>query len=175
MKKALITAIFVFSVVLNLAVAGTLGWHYWEMQRQPVFPSAADTKLTDSDFRFIRKQCMCEGPGTMLELRRRISEKRAEALDLLAANPGNSEAAEPKIQDLVALSGQMERQAAARISRVMAALPDEKRQEFLAFLKARAAFGPGMGFGRGMGHGRGRGKMAPWQCPSPTQTESGRN
>ncbi len=173
MKKALITAIFVFSVVLNLAVAGTLGWHYWQMQRQPAFPSVADTKLTGDDFKFIRKQCMGNGPGPMRELRGRINEKRTEVLDLLATNPGNPEAAEAKIQDLVVLTGQMERQAAARISKVMAALPDEKRQEFLAFLKARAAFGPGMGFGRGMGHGRG--KMGPWHRPSPPRTESGEN
>ena len=46
MKKVLITSIFVFSVVLNLAVAGTLGWHYWELHRQPAFPSVADSKLT---------------------------------------------------------------------------------------------------------------------------------
>jgi len=56
-----------------------------------------------------------------------------EALDLLAANPWNPEAVEPKIRDLAALTVQMERQAAARISKVMAALPDEKRQEFLSF------------------------------------------
>ena len=112
---------------------------------------------------------MCDGPGPMVELRSRISEKRAEALDLLAANPGNFEAAETKIVDLVALTGQMERQAAARISKVMADLPDEKRQEFLAFLKARAAFGPGMGFGRGMGHGRGKGWCGPGQPPGPPQ------
>jgi uncharacterized membrane protein len=173
MKKALITAIFVFSVVLNLAVAGTLGWHYWQMQGQPAFPSVAETKLTDDDFKFIRKQCMGNGPGPMRELRGRIKEKRTEVLDLLAASPGNPEAAEPKIGDLVELTGQMERQAAARISKVMAALPDEKRQEFLAFLKARAAFGPGMGFGRGMGHGRG--KMGPWHRPSHPRTESGEN
>jgi len=175
MKKALFTSIFVFSLVLNLAVAGTLAWYYLEMQRQPVFPSVGDSKLTDADFRFIRKQCMCDGPCPIVELRSRIIEKRAEALDLLATNPGNPEAAEPKIRDLVELTGQMERQAAARIGKVMAALPDEKRQEFLTFLKARAVFGPGMAFGRGMGHGRGRRWRGPGQPPGPPQAVPGKN
>jgi hypothetical protein len=175
MKKALFTSIFVFSLVLNLAVAGTLAWYYLEMQRQPVFPSVGDSKLTDADFRFIRKQCMGNGPGPMKELRGRINEKRAEALDLLAASPWNPEAAEPIIQDLLALTGQMERQAAARIGKVMAALPDEKRQEFLTFLKARAVFAPGMGFGRGMGHGRGRRWRGPGQPPGPPQVVPGKN
>jgi hypothetical protein len=175
MKKAVITAVFVFSVVLNLAVAGTLGWHYWEVQRQPAVPSLTDSKLTKADFKLIRRQCLCDDMGPMAELRTRINEKRVEALDLLAANPGNPEAAEPKIRDMVALTGQMEMQAAARMSRVMAALPDEKRQEFVTFLKARAAFGPGMGFGRGMGHGRGRGWRGAGHPPCPPQAVPGKN
>ncbi len=118
---------------------------------------------------------MYDGACPVVELRSRINEKRAETLDLLAANPGNPEAVEPKLRDLAALTVQMERQAAARIGKVMAALAGEKRQEFLTFLKARAVFGPGMGFGRGMGHGQERGKMGPWQRPGPHQTESGKN
>lgn len=175
MKKAIITAIFVFSVVLNLAVAGTLGWYYWGVRTQPAFPSAVDSKLTVADFRIIRKQCMCDGPGPMTQLRRRISEKRAEALDLLAANPGNPDPAEPKIRELVALTEKVEMQAAARISKVMAALPDEKRRDFLAFLKARAAFGPGMGFGGGMRRRPGRGWHDPDQAPCPPQAAPGKN
>jgi Spy/CpxP family protein refolding chaperone len=139
MKRAVFLTIFIFSIVLNLAVAATLGWHFWgERSKWPDLP-AVESRLTEKDFRFIGKCCMQNGPPRLvMELRQKIVAKRAEVLDALAKNPGDPSAAEAKLEQLTALSAQMEREAAKRISKVMSALPADKRDAFLIFLKNRA-------------------------------------
>ena len=105
--------------------------------------------------------------SSLMQTRRRIQEKKLEVLDLIAKNPGDINAADQGINELIALKGQMERDALARIGKIMADLPEEKRQEFLSFLKNRTCRGPGMGFGRGRRPDMGPAGSGPSQFQSP--------
>jgi hypothetical protein len=162
MKKILFFTIFIFSLILNLAVAATLGWHFFGNKHRPLDMQATESSLTDDDFKLIGRCCMQNGPPKMvMDLRQKIIEKKVEVLELLAKNPGEPGVAEKKLGELTALSGQMEGEAAKRISKVKAALPVEKRDAFLNFLKNRTA----MGFGPGMHRG-------PCRCADPAQIDS---
>ncbi len=150
MKKALFFTIFIFSVVLNLAVAATLAWHVLGGRSGVADMPPVESRLTAEDFKFIGQCCKQSGPPrAVMELRQKIVAKKAEVLDVLAKNPGDPSVADPKLEELTALSAQMEREAAKRISKVMAALPAEKRDAFLMLLKNRTAMGMGPCMQRG--------------------------
>jgi hypothetical protein len=162
MKRILFFTIFMFSLILNIAVAVTLGWHFFGNKHRALDMPATESRLTDDDFRLIGRCCMQNGPPKIvMDLKQKIIEKKLEVLELLAKNPGEPGVAEKKLGELTGLSGQMEGEAAKRISKVMAALPVEKRDAFLNFLKNRTA----MGFGPGMHRG-------PCRCVVPAQIDS---
>ncbi len=163
MKKALLIFIFVFSLVLNVATVATLGWHWWAEKRSVPLGTNGDAPLARQDVKDIYRLWPDSARVTMRELKGKIRAKRAEVLDAIAANPGNPQAAEKSVRELVALREQLERQALAGISEVMAHLPQEKRDAFLAFLKNRARMGPGMGMGHGRHRHRGQ-RCAPSPC-----------
>lgn len=165
MKKTIFVGLFIFSLVLNFAVAATLGWHVWKGASFRSGPQPPGAEVSKEDFRQIRKVMSAQNGSTLMETRQQIIQKNAELLDLVARNPGDVSAAEAKIKELAALKEQMERRAIARISSVMASLPEEKRQAFLVLLKNRACMMPGMGMGRGGGCGPMQGGMG--RCPAP--------
>jgi hypothetical protein len=158
MKRTIFSVIFIFSIVLNLAVAATLAWHFLGDRSGASDAPAEEPRLTTKDFKFIGQCCMQNGPPrAVMELRQKIVDKRAEVLDALAKNPGDPSAADAKLEQLTALSAQMEREAAKRISKVMAALPADKREAFLMFLKNRSVgTSPCMHGGPCMSRGQGR-------------------
>ena len=164
MKRTVFIGLFIFSIVLNVAVAATLGWHIWNQGSFGGGPFIQNEPVAKADFHQIRQIMASQDRSALLETRQRVIEKNAELLDMIARNPGNLSAAESTIKELTGLREQMERQAIAKISIVMASLPEDKRQSLLGLLKNRACMGPGMGFGRGRGpHGRGGMPC----CPSP--------
>lgn len=158
MKKTVLIGLFIFSLALNLAVAATLGWHLWKENRAQVLQGTPGKELSEEDIRQIRNVWLDRGPAAMMETRRKIMEKQLELLDQIARNPGRPEAATQRLNELTALKVEMEKEAVARISHTLAALPQDKREAFMTFLKTRSCMGPGMG----MRH-RGRGGMGP--CP----------
>ena len=111
MNKTVVTGVFIFSLALNLAVAGTLGWDWWMERRSP--PSAAPSvqmPLSRQEWSRARKAWHADQREAMEELRQKISIKRAEMFDLLAAHPRDSAAAEKSLNELIALRGEMERE-----------------------------------------------------------------
>ena len=91
MKKILFFTIFIFSLILNLAVAATLGWHFFGNKHRPLDMPATESRLTEDDFKLIGRCCMQNGPPKMvMDLRQKIIEKKLEVLELLAKNPGES-------------------------------------------------------------------------------------
>ncbi len=161
MSKILFTGAFVFSLALNLAVAGTLGWHWWRARLlpRPDLP-AQEMPLTRQEWKQLRQaRHGAEERAAMAK----ILAKRAEVFDLLVANPGDSRAAEKSVNELIAMRSEMEKQAFADLTRILANLPEEKRAQFLAFLKSRACRGPGMG----MRHGGPRMMRCPGGSPRP--------
>lgn len=169
MKSLVWKAVLVFSLALNSAVAATVGYYLWRgygsfgsttIIAGPCFSGEAQRVLETPDAQLCRRE--------MMEKRRRVQEKKSKVLDIIAANPGNLEPAKRHIDELLLLQAQMQTAALSRISKIMAGLPEEERQQFLATLKNRACRGPGMmgpcGFGRMGTKGR---YLHPDQLPKP--------
>jgi hypothetical protein len=148
MKRTVFISIFVFSLVLNLAVAATLGWHILQENRTKVSYAPPTPALSDNDLRLLRNAWVSSRPTAMVETRRKIIEKQLELLDQIAEDPGHPEVATRQLNELNALKAEIEKQAVARISRALAELPPARRQAFIAFLKSRSCMAPGMGMHR---------------------------
>jgi hypothetical protein len=151
MKRTALISLFVFSLALNLAVAATLGWHLWKENRSQFSPASPQQELSNEDLLKLRKAWMSSRPTAMRETRRKIIEKQLELLDQVAKDPGHPEVATQQLNELIALKAEIEKQAVARISHVLAQLPQEERQAFLTFLKTRSCMGPEMGMRGGKG------------------------
>jgi hypothetical protein len=150
MKKGLLGALLTFSLALNLAVAGTLGWYLLKTRAaRPGQPPAV--ALSQDEARVIANLWPSKRRANMIHMRQELFKKKTEILEMIARNPGDVKAMEPQIAELTALRGRMERQALARISAIMAQLPPEKRQDFLAFLKTRVGLAMRRHMRRGMG------------------------
>ncbi|MEW6531236.1 MAG: hypothetical protein AB1473_10390 [Thermodesulfobacteriota bacterium] len=155
MKRGLFIVLFAFSVALNIAVAGTIGWHLWLPERGAASGAGIQGPLSENDFRMIRGMWKSDGPRQLMEKRQTIIEKKAELLDLIATKPQDSKAAEKALNELDMLKAEEERMAMERIRQIMQRLPEDRRAAFLTFLKDRACpmMGPGMGWKRQMGPG----------------------
>jgi hypothetical protein len=143
MKSPLFKLVFAFSLLLNAAVVGTVGWHLWRDHPPIGSTNFGAPEIGEMDFREMRKFMNKNGPARMGEIRRRFQEKKEQVLDIIAGNPSNLKAAEPHIQELLTLRSEMEREALTRISKAISMMPPEKRGAFVAFLKKRSC-GPGM-------------------------------
>jgi len=172
MKRIIFTGIVIFSFALNAAVAATIGWHFWNYrhwEKEADRSFAATAALTGEDLQNIRQMWTPDARLKMMEMRKSILAKNAEVIDAISRRPGNMAAADKEINELLALRGQMEREAYTRMSTILASLPADRREAFTAFVRNRCCMGPGMGMGRGMGMGPGYGprRMAP--CPVQAQ------
>lgn len=172
MKKAVWIGIFIFSLALNLAVAATLSRNLWFQNRSPASGDTGAPALTHDDVEQIRSLCMKHNGAAMMEARNQILEKNFQLLDLIAKDPGDAAAVELRVNELIDLKRKTEKEAIARISSTMAALPPEKRQAFVVFLKNRSCMMSGMDFGRGGGPGRSRGMRPCPMTPSMGQETS---
>jgi hypothetical protein len=165
MKKAIFVGILIFSLALNAAVAATVGWYYWKQSRWEREAEKGFTEtsaLTQDDFQAIRQMWPRDERMRMMEMRRRIMAKNAEVVDAIVGHPGDMGTADQKIRELMAIRGEMEREAFSRMSTILATLPPDKREAFAQFVRTRCCMGRGMGSG-GMGPGYGHGPMGP--CP----------
>jgi len=166
MKRAVFIVLFAFSVSLNVAVGATVAWHLWRAQPSEAPRSLLDSSLNQDGVNETSNVLPLHRGMEMINIRKRIRDKKLEVLELIADNPGNLNAAEQKIDELGLLRGQLEKQALARISEVMVNLPRERRSAFLGFLQNRACMGHGMGRGMihrmepGMGRGHGMRRRA---------------
>lgn len=166
MKSLVWKGVFVFSIALNVAVASTVGYHLWRVHgwySEPGYNIPAQFFGTET------KQALEKPEATfsrteLQEKRRRLQEKKKQVLDIIAAHPGDLEPAKAQIEELIRLQAQMETAALVRISKIMAELPSEKRQQFLVTLTNRACRGPGMK-GRGFGHRAPNGYPLPAERP----------
>ncbi len=142
MKSLVFKGILIFSLALNAAVAVRVVRHVWSIRH-----IALDTQPIVSPVVVQDLPVESTDPVGMREFRekqRRLMDKKVEVLDIIAAHPGDLSPAQKSIDELLILRTQMERAALARISRIMASMPEGKRPEFLARLKNRACRGPGM-------------------------------
>lgn len=162
MKRVFFIGLLIFSLSLNVAVAVTVGWHMLRQRNSAQLTTLDGPRLTQKDVRQISEMLPQQRREWMMQARSQILEKKSQVLDQIARNPGNVQAVEPTIKELLDLKNDVERQALSRISHIMGSLPEEKRAAFLEFLKSRAC-GGGMGLGRGGHRGCGTGGWKP--CP----------
>jgi len=171
MKRAFWISIFVFSLALNFAVAATVGRHLWFERRSSAAGDPGVSSLTSEDVKQIRELCLRHNGAAMIEARNKILEKNFQLLDLIAKDPVNTAAVEHSVNELIELKRQTEKEAITRISNTMAALPPEKRQAFVVFLKNRSCMMSGMDFDRGGGPGKRRGMgLCPMRPPIGQET-----
>jgi hypothetical protein len=173
MKKAIWIGIFVFSLALNLAVAATLSRHLWFQNLPPASGDTGTPTLTRGDVEQIRSICLKHNGAAIMEARNQIIEKNFQLLDLIAKDPVDATTVELRVNELIDLKRKTEKEAISRISSTMAALPPEKRQAFVVFLKNRSCMMSSMDFGQGGGPGR-RGSMRPCPMPPPLGQETSR-
>ncbi len=157
MKKYIFTGLLIFSIALNLAVAGTLLWHLWPRPDYP-FPGllSSPTRLSSDDLAQIRRHVRDGSRSDFRAQRRRIREKRREILELLARAPHDRQKLAKATDELVDIRSEMERAAVNRLTRIAGDLPPSKRAAFLRFLWSRACRRGGMGWSRFDGHHGGR-------------------
>ncbi len=122
--------------------------------------------MADPELAAVRRMWVTNWRSTMMKHVPKIAEKNMEVLELIAKNPGNPRATDKAIEELVALRAEAERNAIAAVSKVLAELPEEKRDTFLAFMRDRACMGKGLGPGPGKGFYRMRRDWCPrWMRP----------
>ncbi len=143
MRSKILVGLLVFSLSLNFAVLGTAAWRYYAYYR----PAAVEFQgLTPVDVRQIQHSLRQNAQEAILAGIEAITEKRAELLDQIAADPSNTAAIQARMAELHVLKGNMEKIAARRIIQTAAELPAEKRKAFVNVLKNRTCMGQ-----RGMG------------------------
>jgi len=170
MKSAVLTGLFIFSIVLNAAVAGTLLWHFWWHAPPPPVEQWVKPAPDQADLEQMRRRLAKEWRRSMMQNRPTFFEKHREILDIIARDPGNPRAADKVIDELVALHADTERKAVVRLSKIIAELPEDKRAAFITYLKDRRCGPMGMGMGPGPKH-RGRPGFGP--PPPPMDREPG--
>lgn len=137
MKKAFFIGLLVFSLLLNISVGIVVARHWWFKQdtrdrnwlRSCPALSDQDVETISGAWHDARKSIMAS--------RKELHSKRAEVLDLVAANPGDLKPVEGAIKEMINLRADLELQILNRVSQTMATLPPEKREVFLDFLKNR--------------------------------------
>ena len=156
MKRGLFVVVFIFSLVMNIAVVATLLVSRWQTQHSTPIEQTPSASMSPEVSQMITNLVPQQRRADMIRMRQDLIKKKAEILEKIAQNPDDFRAVEPQIQQLIDLLGQMERQALERISAIMANLPPEQRPAFLEFLKTRAHM---MGSRRGRCMPRGMGGM----------------
>lgn len=160
MKRAILTGLFIFSIALNLAVAGTLLWHFWWHAPPSVAVPWVRPGQENPELEQMRRRLAKEWRRGMKDNRPKFLEKHQEILDLIAQNPRDPRAADKVIDELAAMHADRERKAVARLSQIIAEMPEDKRAAFVSYLKDRRCGGMGMGMGPGPKH-RGRPGFGP--------------
>ncbi|MCA1961179.1 MAG: periplasmic heavy metal sensor [Desulfomonile sp.] len=172
MKSAVLTGLFIFSIVLNAAVAGTLLWHFW--WHTPPAPVEGSIKplSNQAELEQMRRTLAKEWGRSMMQNQPKFLQKHREILDIIVREPGNPAAADRAIDELVAMHADTERKAVARLSKIISELPEDKRAAFVTYLKDRRCGPMGMGMGAGPKH-KHRGRPAPGPPPPPPEGEPG--
>jgi hypothetical protein len=172
MKRQIFIGLFIFSVILNVAVGSTLIWYRWLETSVPISSSKSGSQLSASDVREIKTVWGSNGPGDLWKKRQQILDKKAELLDLIARNPNNETAIQKKLNELTNLRAHVEKDALDKVRHIVSTLPEAKKEAFINYLRNRACMGHGMGMGPGMGMGMGRGRghhgmmmRGPSNCP----------
>lgn len=163
MKKYALYLALIFSVAINMAVAGTLVYHYWRMSRAGA-GLVCDQKPLG---RFMRENLQLEDKETfrfrslfeqdredLVKLRGQIHQQRQILFDLLDKPQIDQAQVDQKIEKIAALQAAMQKVVTHRIINLKSSLPEEKQRRLLKVIRQRSGCGPlgqgppGPGFGK---------------------------
>ena len=156
MKDTGLKIILVFSLAVNCAVLGAIGYplakQYWgnrtespvlgEIPREAVPPQVLQSR---SAFQ-----------KSMVQERIKVRDARDQLARLLMAQPPDRQKIQDKIQDIATLQGKIQQAVADQILTESAAMPPEQRRLYLSNIQGRMCQGQ---CGRGPGFGGRRGRM----------------
>ena len=168
MKKTVLYLVLIFSLAMNMAVAGTLVFHYWRSTRMGGAGLMCGQKPLG---RFMRENLQLEGEEVsrfqtlfsrnrddLLHLRDQITQERQTLFSLLGNPQVDKVRIDRQIEKISALQAQMQKIVVSQIIDMKSCLPEEKQKRFLEAFRQRpgcGSFGQGP-FGPGFGKKRGR-------------------
>ena len=167
MRKRWLILALVFSVMVNVATIGTIGFHWWKVRSVDHLPPPPPELM----LRPLRRPLDLT-PDQMQELgaqRRRISEEirgirkdlfesRARLMELLRSPDPDSMAVEEILQEIASAQVALERKVIHNILRMKRTLTPEQREKLLQMMERRGGWGR---MGPGQGHGMMRGPSGP--------------
>ncbi|MEW5801151.1 MAG: periplasmic heavy metal sensor [bacterium] len=170
MKKSALYLLLIFSLATNLAVAGSVAYHYWcKAERR----SNAGLTCGQKPFgRFMRENLQLEADEIsrfqtlfsqnredLFLLRDQVQKQRKVLFDLLAQPEVDLVQVDQQIEKVAALQARMQKIVVNQIINMKSSLSEEKQQKLLDVFRQRSGYGP---FGRGpLSPGRGK-KMGRW-------------
>ncbi len=167
MKKTALYLVLIFSLAINIAVAGTLAFHYW---RSKVPRGGAGLMCGQKPLgMFMRENLQLEGEEIsrfqtlfsrnredLLHLRDQVSHERQILFGLLDNPRVDQSQVDQQIEKISALQAKMQKIVVSQIINMKSYLPKEKQRKLLEAFRQR----PGCGsFGQGppgLGKKRGR-------------------
>jgi Spy/CpxP family protein refolding chaperone len=168
MKKNALYLVLIFSVAINIAVAGTLAFHYWRGNGMVGAGLLCGQKPVG---RFMRENLHLDGEEIshlqilfsrnreeLLHLRDQVSQERQMLFDLLDHPRVDQSRVDQQIERISALQAKMQKIIINQIINMKSCLPEEKQQKLLDAFRQRPGCGPfGQGpLGPGFGKKRGR-------------------
>lgn len=168
MRTKWLTIALVFSVIVNVAGIGTIGYHWWRVRSvdHPLGPPPPEMML-----RPLRRP-LSLSPDQMRELeaqrrriseeirgiRRDLSESRVRLMQLLRSPDPDSTAVEEVLQEIASSQVALERKVIHNILRMRKVLTPEQREELLRMMERRGGWGR---MGPEPEHGMRRGPFGP--------------
>lgn len=165
MRKRWTVLALVFSVMVNVAAIGTIGYHWWRARGVNYPPLRPPPKLM---LRRLRRPLSLT-PAQMEELetektdfneeirgiREDLFESRARLMQLLRSPNPDSMAVEEVLQDIASSQVTLERKVIHSILGMRRVLSPEQREKLLRMIERRGGWDKmGPGFGRGMKRNR---------------------
>ena len=155
MKDTWLKIILIFSLAVNFAVLGAIGYpfakQYWGSRTEP--PSLKDIPVEEVPPQVLQSRSAFR--KKMLQERMKVRDERDQLARLLMAQPPDRQKIKDKIQDIANLQGKIQQTVADQILAETAAMPPAQRRLYLSDIQGRMC----QGQCRGPGFGGGRGRM----------------
>ena len=174
MRTRWLTLALVFSVMVNLAAIGTIGYHWWNVRSaaRPLSPSYRPMmpgpmhrmlSLSPAQMKKLEEQHR-RATEEIMKMRQDLAESRARLMQLLRSPDPDSMAVEKILQEMASSQVALERKVIQNILQMKEALPPEQQEKLLQMIER---WGRGNRMGPGWEHGMKRGPFGPGRPSGP--------
>lgn len=170
MKRGWLIYLLIFSLALNLGIAGALAFLRFQdrqkanvtsgQQPMPLKDLCSLVKIDATQHEAI-KGLLPEHKRRLLETRRELAQKRRELFELIASEAPPDSAIQKKVQEISNLQGSLEEEIVRFLLEVKQQLKPEQQAAFLSLVQRRLSGHDGGGHHfdtSNPGHGGGRGR-----------------